>query len=181
MIWITSDWHFCHDKEFCWGKRGFSSVDEMNEEIIKRHNKVVAADDEVFCLGDCVLNDLEKGLNCMRQLNGKIHIIRGNHDSAIKCLGYVKLPNVVDVQDGRYLRTGHHMLFLSHYPCICGNADEKFFSQKVISLCGHAHATDPFLQWTKDNLIYHCEVDAHNCEPIDLETIMEANRVKFLT
>ena len=29
-VWLTSDLHLCHDKEFIWGPRGFKNVDEMN-------------------------------------------------------------------------------------------------------------------------------------------------------
>ena len=36
-----------HDKEFIWGARGFNSVDEMNIEIVKRWNSVVAPEDIV--------------------------------------------------------------------------------------------------------------------------------------
>ena len=32
-VWITSDTHFCHSKPFLYEPRGFSSVEEMNEEI----------------------------------------------------------------------------------------------------------------------------------------------------
>ena len=32
-IWFTSDLHFCHDRDFIYGPRGFKSVQEMNEAI----------------------------------------------------------------------------------------------------------------------------------------------------
>ena len=69
MIFVTSDWHFMHDRAFIWGARGFSSVEEMNNAIIERHNKVVSPEDDVYVLGDLMLgSDLEKGLNLMNQL-----------------------------------------------------------------------------------------------------------------
>ena len=30
-IWLTSDTHFGHDKDFIWGSRGFKNVYEMRE------------------------------------------------------------------------------------------------------------------------------------------------------
>ena len=30
-IYLTSDWHFCHDQSFLYEPRGFKNVDEMNE------------------------------------------------------------------------------------------------------------------------------------------------------
>ena len=37
-IWLISDTHFNHNKEFVWKARGFNSVEEMNETIIKNVN-----------------------------------------------------------------------------------------------------------------------------------------------
>ena len=39
--WITSDLHFCHDREFVWETRGFQNVEEMNEAIVERFNSVI--------------------------------------------------------------------------------------------------------------------------------------------
>jgi len=55
QIWFTSDTHFGHDRDFVWGVRGFKNVDEMNKEIIKRWNSVVAKDDIVYHLGDVII------------------------------------------------------------------------------------------------------------------------------
>ena len=35
-IWLISDTHLNHDREFIWKARGFSSVEEMNNAIIER-------------------------------------------------------------------------------------------------------------------------------------------------
>lgn len=69
---MVSDWHFGHNKPFVYEPRNFSSIQEMNKEIIKRHNEVVNPEDIVYCLGDCMLNDNEEGLKCLSQLNGNI-------------------------------------------------------------------------------------------------------------
>ena len=66
-----------HDKEFIWGARGFNSVDEMNIEIVKRWNSVVAPEDTVYHLGDVAMGGLEN-LEWVNNLNGTIHFIRGN-------------------------------------------------------------------------------------------------------
>lgn len=54
-IFLTSDLHFLHDREFIWKARGFNSVDEMNEETIRRFNEVVNPEDTVYILGDIAL------------------------------------------------------------------------------------------------------------------------------
>ena len=35
-IWLISDTHFNHNKDFIWSPRGFNSVWEMNEVIIEK-------------------------------------------------------------------------------------------------------------------------------------------------
>lgn len=171
-IWITSDWHFCHSKDFIYKPRGFSSFEEMNAAIIERHNTVVQPEDEVYCLGDCMLENNEKGLECIKALNGKIHIIRGNHDSNTRAELYKSCNNVVEVCDGKYLKAGKQSFFLSHFPSITTNSDtDKPLSRRMINLCGHSHTSNKFLDFEK-GLIYHCEVDAHNCTPINIENIL---------
>ena len=47
-IWVTSDWHFCHNRQFVYVPRGFSSIQEMNEAILTNHNNIVDANDDVY-------------------------------------------------------------------------------------------------------------------------------------
>ena len=54
-IFLTSDLHFGHNKEFIYKVRGFNSIEEMNEAIIERWNSVVNNDDDVYVLGDFIL------------------------------------------------------------------------------------------------------------------------------
>ena len=61
-IWLTSDWHFGHDREFIWKARGFASIEDMNEYIITAHNTMVNPDDDVYVLGDLMLGNSEKGI-----------------------------------------------------------------------------------------------------------------------
>ena len=51
-IWITSDLHFSHERDFVYGPRGFKSAQEMNETIISVWNRLIKPDDDVYVLGD---------------------------------------------------------------------------------------------------------------------------------
>ena len=172
QIWITSDWHFCHQREFLWKPRGFNSIYDMNEAIIQRYNEVVNPEDDVYCLGDCMLNDDKEGLYCIKRLKGNIHIIRGNHDSNTRIPLYSSCWNIVEVCEGKYLNYNNYHFYLSHYPCICSNWDfNKPLKARTISLCGHTHTDNPFKDWDK-GLIFHCEVDTNACYPWNINDII---------
>lgn len=178
-IWITSDWHFGHNKIFIWEARGFSSVEEMNEEIIKRHNSVVSPDDHVYVLGDLILGDDEVGIACYNRLNGWLHIVRGNHDSNRRWEIYHNGEKIVERENSIYLDYNKYHFYLSHYPSITSNSDyDKPLRQRLLNLCGHTHTTDKWLDADK-GFIYHCEVDAHNCYPVLLDDIIEEFKQKF--
>ena len=178
-IWITSDWHFGHDKEFVYKPRGFESIHEMNKEIIIRHNSIVNPEDDVYVLGDLMLGNNEAGISCIKQLKGNLHIIRGNHDTNFRMELYNKIYNIVEITEGQFLKAGKYNFYLTHYPCICSNFDyDKPLKARVISLCGHTHIQDPFADWDK-GVIYHCELDAHNCYPICIDNIIKDIKEKI--
>lgn len=52
-LFFASDHHFFHENVA--KKRGFGSVEEMNEMIIHSHNSSVSEDDIVMFLGDMAL------------------------------------------------------------------------------------------------------------------------------
>lgn len=79
MIWFSSDQHFYHTNVIRYCGRPFSSVEEMNEEMIKRWNEVVKKSDFVFHLGDFSLAARPVELFAPR-LNGHKRLIPGNHD-----------------------------------------------------------------------------------------------------
>lgn len=174
-IYVTSDWHFIHDREFIWGPRGCANVEEMNEAIIENHNKIVGQNDDVYVLGDLVFGrDIQDGLNKIRRLNGHIHVVIGNHDSEKKIQEYLKLKQegkIVEIEPVIALKHNGFSFWLTHYPTITENYDyEKPLERRVINLCGHSHTKDKFYDFDK-GIIYHCEVDAHGLKPIPIEQI----------
>lgn len=164
-IFLTSDTHFGHDKEFIWAPRGFKSVWEMNAAIVENWNETVSAEDDVYLLGDVMLGSNEPngpGLTCLKQLKGNIHIVRGNHDSDIRIELYNKCWNVVEITEGQFLKYNGYHFYLSHYPCITDNHDNhKPLKTRMINLCGHRHAQNAFEDFDK-GLIYHVELDTNN-------------------
>ena len=59
-IFLTSDLHFGHDREFVWKVRGYNSVEEMNEAQVRKWNETVSENDSVYILGDFCWNNQQE-------------------------------------------------------------------------------------------------------------------------
>ena len=53
-IFFTSDLHFGHENVLRFDNRPFETVEEMDDELIKRWNDKVAKGDLVYVLGDLI-------------------------------------------------------------------------------------------------------------------------------
>lgn len=176
-IWLTSDLHFNHNREFIWGARGFYNVEEMNEQIISRFNSKVAPNDIVYILGDICLGGgdearLAENQKLIERLNGTIHIIRGNHDTDRRVQMYEACKNV----EGPILWAdminykGYHF-YLSHFPTMTGNLEKESLKQCTCNLYGHTHQQSNF--YMDMPFLYHVGVDSQNCYPVLLDDIIE--------
>ncbi len=74
--WLTADHHFGHTNiiEYC--KRSFSSIEEMDTALIDAWNRVVGRSDMIFHLADFTLGNLQTAWGYLRQLNGRIYMMR---------------------------------------------------------------------------------------------------------
>lgn len=178
MIWFTSDLHFGHDREFIWGARGYTSVDEMNDLQIEKWNLLINEDDDVYVLGDLSLGSHNNILEFIPKLKGKIHIVLGNHDTPTREEIYKNLDNVVEVAPAIRLKYKKYNFFLTHYPCLTGNLEREALSQMTLNLYGHTHQKTNFYE--DRPYMYHVGVDSHDGYPVNIETIISAmkNKVK---
>ena len=167
-IFITSDAHFSHIQPFVWEARGYKSVEEMNEEQVRKWNEVITDNDEVWFLGDGMMNDNVTGALCFSKLKGKIHIITGNHDSPARIELYKQLG--FDIQDGKRLTYKKKNFLLTHEPMNPSNGRFKGW-RDTINIHGHTHQISNFTEGSP--LIYHAGVDSHNGYPIKLDDIIE--------
>lgn len=83
MIYYTADPHLGHENVIKFSNRPFAGVEEMDKTIIANWRAVVQPGDDIYVLGDLIFKsaDPEKYL---KQLTGKIHLIRGNHNTYLK-------------------------------------------------------------------------------------------------
>ena len=172
MIYITSDFHLNHNKDFIYKARGFNTVEEMNFELIKRYNQIVSPEDTVYILGDCILGEVEN-VAMLAALNGHKILIAGNHDTDNRIAAYDKARIFECSRLATRFRYRGYSFYLSHYPTLTANYDDKNLKHMTINLCGHMHTTDPFYHIRMGIMSYHVEVDAHNLQPISLDDIIK--------
>lgn len=179
-VWLTSDLHFGHQKEFLYEPRGYNNGIEMVEDIVERWNKKVAPEDHVYILGDLMVGEDEiYALYMLQELNGHFHIVLGNHDTDRRKGLYEQLLHPDEIALAIRFRYKKLHCYLSHYPTLTSNYDDdEPLYTRVINFCGHTHTKDPFHDWGK-GIIYHVELDAHNNEPVLIDDAIEQMKLKI--
>jgi len=123
---FTADTHFGHPNILKYCHRPFKTIEEHDSRLIQLWNSRVKPEDTVFHLGDFCFKQLKErtAQNYLDQLNGKIIIIKGNHDThnGVKTC----------IEDMR-IRLGGKELLLVHRPEDVGYTDAD------LVLCGHVH------------------------------------------
>ncbi len=79
-VFFIADSHFGHENIIRYEQRIWRTVEEMDAAMIELWNRQVDAEDDVYVLGDLCHCSLEHAQECLCRLNGKLHLIRGNHD-----------------------------------------------------------------------------------------------------
>ena len=81
MYFFTADQHYGHANIIRFCRRPFASVEEMDRELIRRHNEVVGPDDIVVHAGDFAYRSSRSPQSYLQELNGQHILVRGSHDS----------------------------------------------------------------------------------------------------
>ena len=177
-IYFVSDTHFGHDREFLFKPRGFNSIEEHDEEVIRLWNETVSPEDTVYHLGDVMLGDNEYGMNCLRRLNGNIKIIRGNHDTDTRWKLYATLPNVELLGWADVIKYKKYTFYLSHHSTDTANLDDTpHLRAHLLNLFGHTHQKSMF----KDDkpFQFHVGLDSNGNKPVLLDDIIEKMKEKL--
>lgn len=168
MIYYTADTHFGHENIINHCSRPFADVEEMNEVIIGNWRGVVRPDDDIYILGDLIFKSSEPQ-SLLKQLTGRLHLIKGNHDTFIKkteCREFFKsVDDLLEVDDeGR-------RVILCHYPL----AEWNGFYRGAYHLYGHIHNNDCEAQkiMAKIPNCYNVGMDCLNFLPMTLTQIID--------
>lgn len=168
MIYFTSDWHFNHDKDFIWKKRGYNSVEEMNDDLINKICSTLDEGDELWVLGDLVMGDIDKAAAVLSRIPYSVHFLVGNHDTLRRVnlydsLGWVNHERAIQVTDGSW------DFYLSHYPTVTMNYDDVKKHHPLINLHGHTHYQNKF--YNDNPYMYNVGVDSQNGYPVSIDKI----------
>lgn len=144
MRYYISDLHFFHTNiNSRLDKRGFPSVEEMNEFMISQWNSKVRSNDEVVILGDLSLGTAEQTNSILDRLKGKLFLIEGNHDKFLKSRKS-NLSRFEWIKGYAEMNDNGRKVVLCHYPIMCYNGQFRKDSNgnpTTWMLYGHVHNT----------------------------------------
>lgn len=133
--YYIADTHFGHDNIRRLSNRPFNSVEEMDKVIIDNWNRKVTDNDDVYILGDFSYKS-EDPIEYLKKLNGKKHLIVGNHDNKL-----LKNPNCrkyfVEIVDMKTVNDNGTYIVLCHYPLVEWNG----YYRNTLHFYGHVHNT----------------------------------------
>lgn len=166
MIYYTADLHFGYEPLVA--GRGFASAAEMDAALVEAWNRVVTPADTVYLVGDIGWNGGYVPCRTLAKLNGRKHLIRGNHDT-----GYRDAPLLYryfeSVTDFLEIDDGRHHIFLSHYPML-------FSKPSGYMIHGHLHASGQFHDILASlPRVLNAGVDVNGLAPVTLAQLVENN------
>lgn len=187
--WFTADTHWSHSNviRYCkrpqynpndyieeghslhWisKERKFERTTEMDEMLIENWNALIKKSDNVYHLGDFCFAPLRLP-KILERLNGKIHLILGNHDEKQQQI-LLATGKFIWIKVYQRLRLEQNKIILCHYPFASwdGSCHGSF------CLHGHCHGN-----YHANGKILDVGVDNHNYSPWNYEEIKEYLRIK---
>lgn len=158
--WFTSDDHFGHAKVIEYCNRPFKDVEEMNRVMAERWNARVAPEDTVYHLGDFAMGPAADLDGYRSKLNGRIILIKGNHD---RSTGRMLAAGFNEVTGVRYMEIDGVKLFLHHQPLHM----DVWHLKADFHLCGHVHK-----EFARQGPIINVGVDVRDFEPKSLKELL---------
>lgn len=131
-IHLISDTHFNHRSMIIFGKRPFNNLKEMHNVLIGNWNNVVGRDDTVIVVGDFGKGSFLFFKWLLRELNGKIILIKGNHDYSFRLRKLLKADSIRIYKEIE-LKAKDIDILITHKP---QKRDKRLFD---INIHGHHH------------------------------------------
>ena len=169
MIYFTADTHFFHSNIIGMANRPFHSVEEMNQTLIKNWNARVSPSDQIFILGDFTLKGPSIANELLKQLNGEIFLLRGNHDRFVDRKGFQK-DAFQWVKDYFELSWQGRWFIMCHFPFLSWNGVHR----GSFHLHGHQHNPPEYNLANRAAGVRRLDVgvDAFGMAPVSIEEVL---------
>lgn len=183
MIYFTADTHFSHTNIIKYCSRPFSDSIEMDKILIERWNEKVKPDDIIYHLGDFAWLDKIELSKVVKQLNGQIFLIKGNHDK-LQNQQYINC-GFKWVGDYKKIKYSDQTIILCHYAM---RTWEHSYRGSWM-LFGHSHSIlrDHFYYNENDKQYYPISktmdvgVDTNNFYPYSFDEIHEIMKLQKIS
>ena len=194
-IFFVADHHIDHANIIKYCNRPFTNVDEMETELITRHNEVVGPSDTVYFLGDFMMgNKRHVAAMLFGRLNGHIYLVPGDHDKDwIEGTYYsaggeqvIFLPKLFTFKSPiEYVGDRSPLVTLCHWPM--RSWPQSHYG--ALHVHGHTHNTIPQVELSDDRSLppgqmrgirFCASVEMIDYTPIRLEDIINQIRRKSL-
>lgn len=165
-VFFTSDTHLGHFNICKYCHRPFQTRSEMDQTLIANWNSVVPEDGIVVHCGDFMLpheNNIKEYMKYMSKLNGRILLLRGNHDIIDLQLENEKL---ISVQDKAIIVVDGVKIYAEHYPCAAFNGDYHVYGHVHTLSDGLCYGMDAESMKAMKRTTYDVGVDQNGYKPI---------------
>ena len=175
MIFFTADLHLGHANIIKHCSRPFSSVEEMDEHLIRAWNSRVRPKDSVYIIGDLIFRSTASPESYLNRLQGKKHLILGNHDKdwvkkADMSQHFESVERFAEISDGQ------HKITLCHYPLMSWNQIAK----GSYMVHGHIHNNQDAMYFPlmkeMPNLL-NAGVEINGYHPVKLDELIKNNEI----
>lgn len=162
MNFLISDEHYFHEGMITNCGRNFANVKQMNQWMISQNNEVVGKDDTVYHIGDFMYSNATYEQLCyiMSQLQGRHHLILGNHDH-FKPFQYTE-AGFISVHTAFWWEN----LVMVHDPSV------YTFCKKELGILVHGHVHDLY-HTIEDRPVVNVSVEMISYRPVTFEYVNE--------
>lgn len=159
-IWFTADLHLLHKTIVKFTKRPISQ--ELHDAwLINRINERVGPRDILYILGDFSMDSRSSSELIARAINGRKHLILGNHDKNLKNSKVFDSVSLIKNIKPK-IDTKRQAIVLCHFPMASWEDKVK----ESWHLHGHTHG-----RYRGPGLIWDVGVDNNNYYPLELSEI----------
>ena len=138
----------------------------MDQTLIKNWNEVVPEDGIVVHCGDFMLphdNNIKEYMHYLNKLNGRVLLLRGNHDRIDLMTENEKL---ISVQDMAMILVDNVKIFAQHYPCAAFNGDYHVYGHIHTLSDGICYGADAEALGAMKKTTYDVGVDQNHYTPV---------------